>query len=73
MHDRDNKNETRFDGVQHGVWKDAREAAANVLLQGGVTRRTFRELPDCRLNACNEALLKPDLLFCVVPSRILKL
>ena len=66
MHDSNNKDELRFDGVQNSVREDARETASDILIEDSPTFRGVENSPDGILNGLDESQGKRWIALCVV-------
>src|SRR3972149_6336981 len=66
MHDSNNKDELRFDGVQNSVREDARETASDILIEDSPTFWSFQNSTDCVLNGLDESQGKLWIALCVV-------
>lgn len=73
MHDRDDDNEVRLNGVQQAVRKESREAAPDVLVEDAPSGRRLENAVDRVFDGRDEAPSHLRIAFSVVASRGLEL
>ncbi len=61
VHDCNDEHEVWLNGVEHGVWKNARKATPDILLQDGIAVRALNDALNGGFNTGDKAKLQPRL------------
>jgi hypothetical protein len=66
MHDSNNKDELRLDGVENSVRENARETASDIFVEDSPTFWSFQNATDCVLNGVDESHGKLWIALCII-------